>query len=118
MLLFFLISPQKNVDNSLGDASNVYPQYMILWRNKNNTVIFAEKQTLPYLDLWLRSTFYMSSRKHAYIILTPLNSTLYSKTRVYRVYNNFLFLLKTIDCGYLLEPPRRGGSNKYPQSMF
>ena len=21
------------------------------------------------------------------------------------------------DCGYLLEPPRRGGSNEYPQSM-
>ena len=22
------------------------------------------------------------------------------------------------DCGYLLEPPRLGGSNEYPQSMF
>ena len=30
----------------------------------------------------------------------------------------FLFLLKNIDCGYLLEPPHQGGSNKYPQSMF
>ena len=30
----------------------------------------------------------------------------------------FLFLLKNIDCGYSLEPPRRDGSNKYPQSMF
>ena len=29
----------------------------------------------------------------------------------------FLFLLKNIDCGYSLEPPRRGGSNEYPQSM-
>ena len=25
---------------------------------------------------------------------------------------------KNIDCGYLLEPPRRGGSSEYPQSMF
>ena len=25
-----------------------------------------------------------------------------------------LFLLKNIDCGYSLEPPRRGGSNEYP----
>ena len=25
---------------------------------------------------------------------------------------------QNIDCGYLLEPPRRGGSNKYSQSMF
>ena len=23
-----------------------------------------------------------------------------------------------MDCGYTLEPPRRGGSNEYPQSMF
>ena len=30
----------------------------------------------------------------------------------------FLFLLQNIDCGYSLEPPRRGGSNVYPQSMF
>ena len=30
----------------------------------------------------------------------------------------FLFLLQNIDCGYMLEPPRRGGSNEYPQSMF
>ena len=29
----------------------------------------------------------------------------------------FIFLLKNIDCGYSLEPPR-GGSNEYPQSMF
>ena len=30
----------------------------------------------------------------------------------------FLFLLKNIDWGYSLEPPRRGGSNEHPQSMF
>ena len=23
-----------------------------------------------------------------------------------------------MDCGHSLEPPRRGGSNEYPQSMF
>ena len=34
------------------------------------------------------------------------------------VYLFFLFLLQIIDCGYSLEPPRRGGSNVYPQSMF
>ena len=25
---------------------------------------------------------------------------------------------QNIDCGYSLEPPRRGGSNEYPQFMF
>ena len=62
----------------------------------------------------------------------PLKPQLYSKTGVCRdIYYFFLFLLKNIDCGYSLEPPRknidcgyslepprRGGSNEYPQSMF
>ena len=30
----------------------------------------------------------------------------------------FLFLLKSIDCGYSLEPPRRGGSNEYHNLCF
>ena len=33
------------------------------------------------------------------------------------VYIIFLIFAQTIDCGYSLEPPRRGGSNEYPQSM-
>ena len=37
-------------------------------------------------------------------------------TGVYIIF--FLFLLKNIECGYPLEPTRRGGSNEYPQSMF
>ena len=34
------------------------------------------------------------------------------------VYHLFYFLIQNKDCGYLLEPPRRGGSNVYPRSMF
>ena len=30
----------------------------------------------------------------------------------------FLISAQNIDCGYSLEPPRQGGSNEYPQSMF
>ena len=30
----------------------------------------------------------------------------------------FLIFAQNIDWGYTLEPPRRGGSNEYPQSMF
>ena len=32
--------------------------------------------------------------------------------------NIFLIFAQNIDCGYTLEPPHRGGSNEYPQSMF
>ena len=43
-----------------------------------------------------------------------------------RKYENFLVKnsdifhtsAQNIDCGYLLDPHRRGGSNEYPQSMF
>ena len=62
----------------------------------------------------------ISSRKHAYIILTPsLKSDSYKVKLGFTGYTLFfLFLLKNIDCGYLLEPPRRDGSNEYPQTMF
>ena len=30
----------------------------------------------------------------------------------------FLIFAQNIDCGYKLEPPRRGVSNEYPQSTF
>ena len=48
-----------------------------------------------------------------------LKPLLYSKNWGLQAYTLFfLFLLKNIDCGYLLEPPHRGSSNKYSQSMF
>ena len=49
----------------------------------------------------------------------PLKTHFYiAKNGFVGVYLFFLFLLQNIDCGYSLEPPRRGGSNVYPQSMF
>ena len=34
------------------------------------------------------------------------------------IFDIFLIFAQNIDCGYTLEPPQRGGSNEYPQSMF
>ena len=42
----------------------------------------------------------------------------YSKLVFAGVYIIFLISAENMDCAYLLEPPRRGGSNEYPQSMF
>ena len=56
-------------------------------------------------------------RKHAYSnilkILPPKNEN-------FQIKNSDIFhnSAKNIDCGYSLEPPRWGGSNEYPQSMF
>ena len=42
------------------------------------------------------------------------------KLKFFRYKNSDIFHISAhnIDCGYSLEPPRRGGSNEYPQSMF
>ena len=39
---------------------------------------------------------------------------------IFRIKNSDIFQMsaQNIDCWYLLELPRRGGSNEYPQSMF
>ena len=58
----------------------------------------------------------------------PITKTAYSnilkilqpKNENFRIKNPDIFHIpaQNIDCGYSLEPPRRGGSNEYPQSMF
>ena len=48
----------------------------------------------------------------------PLNPQFYIvKLGFIGVYIIFLISAQNIDCGYSLEPPRRGGSNEYPQSI-
>ena len=46
-------------------------------------------------------------------ILPPKNENFQIK-----FFDIFHISTQNIDCGYSLEPPRRGGSNEYPQSMF
>ena len=42
------------------------------------------------------------------------------KTENFQIKNSDMFHIsvRNMDCGYSLEPPRRGGSNEYPRSMF
>ena len=60
-----------------------------------------------------------TSGKYVHEKNTPLEPHFYiEKVGFARVYLFFVFLLQNIDCGYSLEPLRRGGFNMYPQSMF
>ena len=62
---------------------------------------------------------YFASEKTSPCNVYPLEPHFYiAKLGYAGVYLFFLFLLKNIDCGYSLEPPRQGGSKVYPQSMF
>ena len=62
---------------------------------------------------WLR----LSLRKHTYSnilkIAPPKNENFQIKKS-----DVFHISAQNIDCGSSLEPPRRGGSNEYPQSKF
>ena len=67
-----------------------------------------------FQDLYSKA---VALRKHSYSnilkILPPKNEN-------FQINNSDIFQIsaQNIDCGYSLEPPRRGGSNGYPQSMF
>ena len=43
----------------------------------------------------------------------PMKRKIFSRKKI----EIFLIFAPNIDCGYTLEPPRRGGSKEYPQSM-
>ena len=68
-------------------------------------------------DLYIWVPAILSLRKHAYSNILKI---LPPKTESFQIKNLIFFHIsaQNIDCGYSLEPPRRGGSNEYPQSMF
>ena len=68
-----------------------------------------------YIILYLQVHFTL--RKHAYSNIWKISP---SKTENFQIKISDIFHIsaQNIDCGYSLEPPRRGGSNEYPQSMF
>ena len=57
-----------------------------------------------------------SLRKHAYSNILKISTP---KTQSYqiKILISFHIFAQNIDCEYSLEPPCRGGSNEYPQSM-
>ena len=63
------------------------------------------------------SSLFQTLRKHAYPNILKI---LQPKKENFQTENSDIFhnSAQNIDCVYTLEPPRRGGSNEYPQSMF
>ena len=56
--------------------------------------------------------------KHAYSNILKTLPPKNEKKNQIKILIFFHNSAQNIDCGYSLEPPRRGGSNEYPQSMF
>ena len=70
---------------------------------------------VAFVYLQVRTKFTL--RKHAYSNILKSSPP---KTESFQTKKSDTFHIsaQNIDCGYSLEPPRRGGSNEYPQSMF
>ena len=71
---------------------------------RNYTAIFFTGKTITKTNLYKVDPL----KHHCYIVKLGFTG----------VYTIFLNSVLNIDCGYSLEPPHRGGSNEYPQSMF
>ena len=75
---------------------------------------------LCYLSLFACSScvMWLSIRKHAYSNILKILPPTYENFQIKKKSDIFHVSVQNIDCGYSLEPPRRGGSNEYPQFMF
>ena len=86
-----------------------------------NTNPYTQWQTVQIQISWLLKPTYLDlhcitkTRLFKYIENFTSENWKFSDKKLWYF---FIFLLKNIDCGYSLEPPRRGGSNEYPQYMF
>ena len=78
------------------------------------TIIRIRTDVKTLFSNWSRG---YSLRKHAIQIYWKFY---HQKNENFQIKNSDSFHIsaQNIDCGYSLEPPRRGGSNEYPQSMF
>ena len=74
---------------------------------------------LKYTGMVVRDfrTAVAALRKHAHAIYRKSFGCKNEKFH-WKNFDIFLTFAQNIDCGYTLEPPRRGGSNEYPQSIL
>ena len=85
--------------------------------------------TAPKLSRWYSEVTYLNLNKkykwcnpekahYENTLIQIYRKVRLQKLKIFRQETDLFHIsAQNIDCGYLLEPPRRGGSNEYPQSM-
>ena len=103
-----------------GTASELRVRFRASKHGLNSLVVFL--LTVLRLCLCCVSSLFLhrlfhALRKHAYSNILKI---LPQKIENFPMKNSGSFHISSqnIECGYSLEPPQRGGSNEYPQSMF
>ena len=118
-----LPSHQRNIGNSVYPKCGVWSGSAMLALKvmdfcKTRLYYYKKKSNQTTLQLWMNLSKKPITKTCLYNF-DPLKPHFYIVNWGLQGYTFlFLFLFKNIDCGYSLEPPRRGGSNEYPQSMF
>ena len=119
------VSPSKGKN----DRSSMIPRgranltgQQVTWqpqtKEKNSNQVPLSKQGNHNARQSLLYTIIIQSlRKHAYSNIEKISLP---KTEIFQIKISDIFHIsaQNIDCWYSLEPPRRGGSNEYPQFMF
>ena len=110
------------------NTSSLFHNHSLICHNENKECISGKKKKVTYFSskyklhiLWhlVSSLVAMGITKTRLCNFDPLKPHFYIvKLGITGVYIIFLISDQNIDCRYSLEPPRRGGSNEYPQSMF
>ena len=102
-----------------------------LWHNLNFFTYISPLQTLHIViyPIYKRKKYFISLAHYAYSRVSNVQLKYIRKTRLFKSIENFTtknwkfsdknsdifhIIAQNIDCGYSLEPPRRGGSNEYP----
>ena len=100
-------------------------EFALEWVGRNSNTINKRSYTLKVIQCSdlnilpftvLQRLFITRTRLYNFDLLKPKFYIL--KLGFTGVYINFRISALNIDCGFSLEPPRRGGSYEYPQSRF
>ena len=82
----------------------------VKWIQSGNVITLSgKKEPIAFLCFTLQKQVYSNILK----ILPPKSENIQIK-----IFVIFLISAQNRDCGYSLAPPRRGGSNEYPQFIF
>ena len=106
-----------------GKMTEYYPARDILSTNEISNIAYENKVKDAILECQYQINSCAISFKNMDVITKThlFKCTENFSTKKWRFSDNsdiFHIFAQNIDCGYSLEPPRRGGSNEYPQSMF
>ena len=92
------------------------------YRTETNfrTYLTAKLRRQGYRYFKLRKAFSIFYRRHSALHYENIKKSSPPKIENFQMKNSDIFHIsaQNIDCGYSLEPPRRGDSNEHPQSMF